>query len=150
MSVESALADRYSLWWRLLCEDFGYWEEAPGRSPRSRNEFVLRTMRPGFDPVQPVVVEVRETWQMGPDLELGIELHGCFLLTASWHAQIVANQGDGGSERLDVDRTKSTDLWVHRHLLGEPNEVRQRAAPLKHPNAWVQHIERLIAEHYGY
>jgi hypothetical protein len=30
MSVESALADRYSLWWRLLCEDFGYREEAPG------------------------------------------------------------------------------------------------------------------------
>jgi hypothetical protein len=150
MSVESALADRYSLWRQLLCEDFGYQEQAPGRLPRSRNEFVLRAVRPGFLPVEPVTVEIRETWRIGTDSWLGIDLHGCFLLAASWHAQVVAGQGDEGSERLDVDRTKSQELWVHRHPLGEPNQIREPAAPLKHPDAWVQHVEELIAEHYGY
>jgi len=149
MSVESALADRYSLWWHLLCEDFGYQEQAPGRSPRSRNEFVLRAVRPDFASVQPVTVEIRETWRNGTDFELGIDLHGCFLLAASWHAQIVAGQGDEGSERLDVDRTKSPDLRVHRHPLGEPNRIREPAAPLKHPDAWVQYVEQLVAKRYG-
>lgn len=150
MSVESALADRYSLWLQLLCEDFGYEAEASARPPRSRDELVIRAVRPGLYPAEPVSVEVRETWQMGPDFELGIELHGCFLRAASWHAQIVADQGDEGSERLDVDRNKSSDLWVHRHPLGQPNDVRDPAAPLKHPDAWVKHLEDLVAEHYGY
>lgn len=150
MSVKSALADRYSLWLRLLCEDFGYQEQALGRSPRSGNEFVLRAVRPGFGPVHPVTVEIHETWRTGSDSEFGIDLHGCFLLAASWHAQVVAGRGDEGSERLDVDRTKGSGLRVHRHPLGEPNHVREPAAPLKHPDAWVQHLEELIAERYGY
>lgn len=150
MSVESALADRYSLWLRLLCEDFGYHEEAPVRPPRSRNELAFRAVRPRFAPVESVSVEIRETWRFGRDLELGIDLHGCFLVAASWHAQVVVAQGDEGGERLDVDRTKSRDLWIHRHPLGHPNHVRQQAAQLKHPDAWVQHLEELIAAHYGY
>jgi hypothetical protein len=41
-------------------------------------------------------------------------------------------------------------LIVHRHPLGEPNHVRLPAAPLRHPNAWVQQLEELLAAHYGY
>ncbi|MGC9222021.1 MAG: hypothetical protein ACP5H2_11855 [Solirubrobacteraceae bacterium] len=149
MSIESVLADRYRLWFRLLCEDFGYEEQPPRQGPRSRNELVLRAVRPGFAPVEPVSVEIREAWQLGRDPELGTDAQGCFLVSASWHAQIVGRQGDEGGERLDVDRTHRRELWIRRHPLGEPNDVRLPASRLKHPNAWLQHLEEVIAEHYG-
>jgi hypothetical protein len=150
MTVASALADRYAMWHALLCEDYGYEETEPVRPPSSAYELALRAVRPAWPPVQAVVFDVRETWLPGADPELGLTLHGCFLATSAWHAQVLAGAGAEGAERLDVDRSKPPELWVHRHPLGQPNDIRVPAAPLKHPDAWVLHIEELVATHYGY
>jgi hypothetical protein len=150
MSVESALANRYALWHRVLCDDFGYEEVAPVRPPRSENELVIRAVRPPFEPVEAVAIDVRETWLPGDDPDLGLALHGCFLTISSWHAQVNIETGTAGAERLDVDRNKSPGVRIHRHPLGESNDVREPAAPLKHPDAWVQHLEEVIAQYYGY
>ncbi len=150
MTVASALADRYVIWHALLCEDYGYKETQPVRPPSSAYELALRAVRPAWPPVQAVVFDVRETWLPGADPELGLTLYGCLLDTSGWHAQIVAGAGAKGAERLDVDRSKPRELWVHRHPFGQPNDVRLPAAPLKHPDAWVLRVEELIAAYYGY
>jgi hypothetical protein len=150
MSVDSVLTERYALWRQILCDDFGYEETSPGRLPGSIFELALRAVRPAFPPVQPVVVEIHETWLAGDDPELGLVMYGCFLAVASWHAQVVPSAGDIGAERLDVDRRKPVKLRVHIHPLGSQNDVRLPAAPLRHPEAWVQRIEETIAAHYGY
>lgn len=95
-------------------------------------------------------MDIRETWLPGDDRDLGITLHDCFLFSASWHAQVARDAGAVGAERLDVERSKSAALVVHRHPLGEPNDVRQPAAPLRHPQAWVTALEEVIADYYGY
>jgi hypothetical protein len=81
---------------------------------------------------------------------LGLELDDCHLFLSAWHAQLVADAGPHGAERLDVDRRKRPTLIVHRHPLGKPNSEREPAAPLKHPAAWIAHVELLIAEAFGF
>ena len=117
----------------------------------SSNELVIVAVRPEYAEVRPVLFEVREAWAAGRDLhDLGLEDHGCFLVASSWHAQIGSASGDLGAERLDVDRRKDRSHIVHRHPLGQPNQVRVPAASLRHPEAWVAHVEELIADYYGY
>src|SRR4051794_34243585 len=146
MTVSSALSDRAALWGDLL-GDYGYGPGVPSRPPLSTNELVVVAKRPGYEPVEPVLVEIRETWQDGPDpQELGLVQHGCHLRISSWHAQIA--NGETGAERLDVDRRKPSHLIIHRHPLGAVNGVREPAAPLIHPDKWVEHIEHLIADFY--
>lgn len=151
MTIRSVLAERYALWFQLLCEDYGYEEASPARPTRSANELAFRAVRPPFDPVEAVTVDIREVWVPGNDpTALGLQLHGCFLFASSWHAQVVPGAGDRGAERLDVDRSKEHRLWVHRHPLGASNGVRVPAAPLRHPASWVEHLEDAIAAQYGY
>ncbi len=150
MSLESALTDRYALWHQVLCDLFGYEAATPTRPPRTRNELAFRAVRPARGRIQPVGVDIRETWLPGADPDLGITLHDCFLFSASWHAQVAPDAGPTGAERLDVERDKPAELVVHRHPLGEPNDVRQPAAPLRHPQAWVTAVEEAIAAYYGY
>lgn len=151
MSIDSVLDSRYALWHDLLVNDFGYYEVAPPRPPMSDFELVIRAVRPQWGEVAPVTFDIRETWLVGTDRRLGIEHDDCMLVAASWNAQIVEDNGDGlGAERLDVDRGKPQPLWVHRHPLGEVNETREPAAALRHPAAWLEHIEAEIAKHYGY
>lgn len=151
MSVVSALSDRIVMWRTLLCDDFGYSEAAPSRPRWSANELVIVAARPEFPPIEPVRFEIRETWLPGADPDgLQLQSHGCHLAVSSWHAQILEASGDLGAERLDVDRRKPPEEMIHRHPFGASNQVREPAVPLKHPEAWVVHVEEIIATHYGY
>jgi hypothetical protein len=151
MSIASVLDDRYALWFGLLVNDFGYDEAPLSRPPRSSSELAIRAIRPRSGQVEAVVLDIREGWVLGSDSVLGIEDDDCMLEVSSWNAQVMADSGDGtGAERLDVDRRKPKSLWVHRHPFGEVNDRREPAAPLRHPAAWLEHVEIVIAEHYGY
>ena len=148
MSIESALTDRYALWHTLLVADFGYEEAEPSRPPLSDSDLALRAVRPPFGAAPAIAIDVWERWLMGADPTLGLDVDGCWLMGSGWHAQIAPADGDRGAERLDVDRRKKPSLWVHRHPLGQPNRVRLPAAPLIHPDAWVQHVEGVILGQY--
>jgi excisionase family DNA binding protein len=77
---------------------------------------------------------------------LGLEQHGCHLAGSSWHAQLLP--GEDGAERMDVDRFKPSELIIHRHPFGSRNDVRESAGDLPAPEAWVQDVETIAAEHY--
>jgi hypothetical protein len=145
MSVDSVLDDRYAMWVDEL-DAWGYEIEEPPR-PAPLSGILIRGRRPESFGLPCVVIDIAETWQAGADPDgLRITNRGCFLLGASWHAQFPTS-GDAGAERLDVDRTKSRTLMVHRHPLGESNEVRE-SVRWQRPGAWLERIELLIIE-YG-
>jgi hypothetical protein len=121
----------------LLIADFGYEEDVPAKAPLA-SELALRAVRPRFGAAPAIAIDIRESWLPGTDPALGLDLDGCWLLVSSWHAQIEPLNGERGAERLDVDRRKTPELWVHRHPLGQPKGIRVPAAPLMHPDAWVQ------------
>jgi hypothetical protein len=148
VSIESALTNRYALWHTLLVADFGYEENEPPRPPLSNTELAMRAVRRGFADAPAIAIDIWESWAPGTDPALGLDLDGCLLWGSSWHAQIEPMNGALGAERLDVDRRKAPELWVHRHPLGHPNGVRLPAAPLMHPDAWVQHVEQVILDRY--
>lgn len=77
---------------------------------------------------------------------LGLEQHGCHIAGSSWHAQL--ESGDEKAERLDVDRFKPRNLTIHRHPFGSSNDERVPAADVPAPEAWVNHVETISAEHY--
>lgn len=94
------------------------------------------------------MIDILEAWATGGDPDgLGVEGDDCHLQAASWHAQI-AMPGDIGAERIDLQRAKPRPLIIHRHPLGEPNEVRVPATALLVPARWVAHVERLIFIHH--
>jgi hypothetical protein len=62
--------------------------------------------------------------------------------TRSW------SPGEEGAERLDVDRCKPSELIIHRHPFGSPNDERKPAGGLRAPEAWVQDVESISAERY--
>jgi hypothetical protein len=143
MSVESVLGERYVLWTDELY-DWGYVIE-PHPRPAAWNEIIIRARRSELYGDPSVVIDIAEAWADGSDPDgLRITSGGCFLAGASWHAQF-PRAGAVGAERFDVDRTKPAGLIVHRHPLGQPNEVRKRAR-WHRPETWLGHIERLILE----
>lgn len=143
MSVESVLADRYVLWTEELY-DWGYVIEEHPR-PAAPNEILIRARRPELYGDPSVTIDIAEAWADGADPDgLRITSSGCFLVGSSWHAQFPP-AGAVGAERFDVDRTKLASLIVHRHPLGQPNEVRE-GARWQRPETWLGHIERLIVE----
>jgi len=144
MSVDSVLDDRYALWANEL-SDWGYEvEEHPWPAPP--NGFLIRARRPETYGDPAVLIDIAETWEEGQDPDgLRMTNRGCFLVAASWHAQFPLN-GDVGAERLDVDRTKPRDLLIHRHPLGETNEVRERAQRQR-PETWLGHVENLVRQY---
>lgn len=151
MSVDSVLDGRYALWRELLCDDYGYEEDYHTRPPASRHELAFRAVRPGYSALPAIAVDIRELWMPGRDPHgLGLEDDDCFLSLAAWHAQLVAAAGAEGAERLDVDRRKQPPHITHRHPFGQANCKREPAAPLKHPAAWIAHVELLIAEAFGF
>jgi hypothetical protein len=144
MTVASALDDRYALWVSEL-DAWGYELEEPPRPPPV-NGILVRARRPASFGAPAVVIDIAETWDEGTDPHrLGITNHGCFLAGAAWHAQFPPS-GDLGAERLDIDRTKERRLIVHRHPLGEANDVREPAR-WQRPEAWLSEIERLVIDY---
>jgi len=143
MTIASALRERVARWNDEL-DGYGYVLGPPGRAATQLAEMVVSARRPTTYGGPPAKIEVRELWVPGADPDgLDLEAHGCYLHTASWHAQIF-DSGDTGAERLDVDRRKPRELIVHRHPLGEPNDRRDPAAPLAAPERWIESVEALI------
>lgn len=131
MSITSALRNRSALWHGVL-DSFGYrfGDPRPGAGP---GELRVRAARPVAYGGPAAVIDVTEFWVAGGDPDdLTVNMEGCHVRAASWHAQIEAT-GDIGGERLDLDRTKPRALAVHRHPFGEPNDVRLPAAGLMVP-----------------
>ena len=61
------------------------------------------------------------------------------------HAPFDPAGGDVAAERLDLDRSKPRPLWLHRHPLGQPNEIKE---PAENQSlfGWFHKLERLIYE----
>lgn len=143
MTIDSVLRERVARWSDEL-DGYGYALAPPGRMATQLGELVVSARRPTTYAGPSAKLEVRELWLPGADPDgLGLEAHGCYLLVASWHAQIFET-GDIGAERLDVDRRKPAELVVHRHPLGEPNARREPAATLSAPEAWIERVEAII------
>lgn len=133
--------------WHELLDRFGYAAVEPPGLARPPSQLRIRALRPADDAGPAAVIDILEEWATGGDPDgLGVEEDDCHLQAASWHAQI-AQGGDVGAERIDLQRAKPRPLIIHRHPFGEPNEVRVPAAPLLVPARWVAHVERLIFIH---
>ncbi|MCC6831900.1 MAG: hypothetical protein IT200_11195 [Thermoleophilia bacterium] len=142
MSVGSVLRDRAARWCAEITA-YGYVLQEPTRQAELPGELLVRAVRPQTYGGPPAVVDVREIWVSGPDPDgLGLDQDGCHLLVGQWHAQITA--GDVGAMRLDVDRGKPFTLAIHLHPYGQPNQVREPAAPLGSPEAWLERVETVI------
>jgi hypothetical protein len=140
------LRNRSALWHEVF-DAFGYRlsDSRPGAGP---GELRVRAVRPASYGGPAAVIDVTEFWAAGADPDaLGVEAEGCHLRAVSWHAQVEAT-GDVGAERLDLDRTKPRALGIHRHPLGEPNEVRLPAAGLMVPARWLEHVEEVIYDNF--
>jgi hypothetical protein len=145
MTIRSIVTERYARWAETLFKH-GYMIEGNPTLPTSTATGVvgLRGRRRRDLGAPPVVIDIAEAWSEGPDPDgLGLEDHGCHLAGSGWHAQL--ETGDRGAERLDVDRTKPTELIIHRHPFGSSNEVRKPERDLRSPEAWVLDIEQLSA-----
>ena len=150
MSLNSVVRERVARW----CYELSLWaftvdDEAPTIGP---GQFTLRAnrrvidLRPGAKS-RSVVIAIREVWLPGEDPARLVAIeHGCFCAISAWHAQIHESRGAHGAFRLDVDRSKPAALRVHRHPLGEPNEIREAVdPPLPALEAWLEEVDLLIA-----
>ena len=143
MTIASVLRERTTRW-RDELDGYGYVPSDAARPASRLGELMVSAARPTTYGGPAARLDIRELWLPGRDPDgLGFEAQGCHLHVASWHAQIL-DRGTEGAERLDVDRRKPTDLFVHRHPFGEPNERRVPAAPLVAPERWIEEIELLI------
>jgi hypothetical protein len=141
------LTNRIVRWCRAL-DLHGYVVETPVRINARLEEVVLRSRRPAPYGDPTVLFDVRELWHPGKDPdELSLEAEGHYMQGASWNAQIDGNRPKN-AERLDVDRSKSRSLIVHRHPYGQPNHVREPSRLLS-PERWLQDIEEIVFECYA-
>jgi hypothetical protein len=146
MNVSVLLTNRVVRWCRVL-DLYGYEVNMPIQVHTRQRELVLRAHRPTLHGDPTVLVDVSELWSPGKDPHaLGLKDKGCYLQGASWNAQIGGNRPED-AERLDVDRSKSRQLVVHRHPYGRPNAVRQ-PSPFPSPERWLQDVEEIIFKHY--
>lgn len=143
VTVASVAAERFARWCAEL-DSYGYEIESSGGLAAAPGEVVVRAHRPTTYGGPTVLIDIRELWLAGQDPDgLGLSGRGCHLHVSAWHAQLTG-QGAIGAERLDVDRRKAESLMVHRHPVGEPNDVRVSAVPLVAPERWLEEIELLI------
>ena len=146
MTQTSVVEHRGGLWVAEL-QDWGYDIQRSRDNEVVEGELVVAARRWGELGLPGVEVTVRELWLPGRDPE-GFSsqlVEGCYLHSHSWHAQFDRAGGDVAAERLDLDRGKPRGLWLHRHPLGEANEVRQ---PVRNQSLfdWLDGLERLIYE----
>lgn len=146
MTAASVLDHRHVLWVERLF-DHGYDSSVPPAYPFDpMTTIAIRARRLEAYGAPRVTIDVVEVWLPGDDPELGLESQGCFLLAASWHAQV--GSGAIGAERFEVDRFLHADQPMHRHPLGEPNEVRVDEPELLAPEQWIQRVEQGTLEAY--
>jgi hypothetical protein len=147
LSLRSITSERYGRWQEALYR-FGYLTEEHPTVTTSRHAGTvgIRARRRPDLGAPEVVVDVAEKWTEGADPDgLGLEEHGCHLEASSWHAQL--RPGEQGTERIDVDRRKPTEL-MRRHPFGSPNDERKPERNLYAPEAWLTHVEELSANLY--
>lgn len=138
------LTNRIVRWCRAL-DLYGYIVETPVRINVQLEEVVLRARRPALYGDPTVLLDVRELWHPGKDHDdLSLDAEGHYIRGASYNAQIEGDQPEN-AERLDVDRSKSRSLIVHRHPYGQPNSVREPTRFLS-PERWLQDIEEIVFE----
>jgi hypothetical protein len=94
-----------------------------------------------------ITLAVGEMWAAGRDPygERRLEAEGCFLAAASWHMQVGRDTGHVGAERFDVvPHPDSVHPRVHRHPYGFGNDVRLAWSSLPVPDAWLNHVDRVL------
>jgi hypothetical protein len=131
--------------WCTILDLHGYLVELPVSVEEQPDQFVLRARRPipYGDPT--VVLDIGELWSPRVELHgLGLEADNCYLLRASWNAQI-GGRGPEHTERLDVDHSKPRHLIVHRHPYSQAGDVREPSAPLMAPEHWLQEVEQIVS-----
>jgi hypothetical protein len=127
MTQASVVEHRGGLWVTEL-QDWGYEILTPTGADVVAGQLVVSGRRRRELGLPEVEVTVRQLWLPGRDPEgFSPLLEGCYLHSHSWHAQFDPAGGDVAAERLDLDRTKPRSLWLHRHPLGQPNEVKEPA-----------------------
>lgn len=144
MTQSSVVQHRGGLWVTEL-QDWGYEIGTPHHADVVDGQLVLAARRRAEFGLPEVEISIRELWLPGPDPDrFSPVLEGCYLHSHSWHAQFDPARGDVAA-RLDLDRSKPRSVWLHRHPLGEPNELKE---PVDNESLfdWLHHIEWLIYE----
>ncbi len=140
------LTNRIVRWCRVL-DLYGYVVETPVHLSPRLEQLALRAHRPTLYGDPSVLCDISELWHPGKDPdELGLEVEGHYLQGGSWNAQIGGDRPED-AERLDVDRSKSGSLIVHRHPHGQLGAVRE---PIRFPppERWLHDIEELVFERH--
>jgi hypothetical protein len=140
VSLESILDARFAVWAERLF-DHGYELLEPVYAYDPGSTISIRARRAIAFGEPQVGVTIVETRAVGPDPNLGLDEQGCHLLAASWDARIDLHRGDDGSERFEVDRTVHSELPLHRHPFGHPNDVRWAEPTVPAPEQWIQRVE---------
>jgi hypothetical protein len=86
-----------------------------------------------------ITLDVAEAWLEGddPSGDRRLDAEACHLGALAWHAQVGADSGDRGAERLDVvPEAEATHPRIHQHPYGEVNGVRL-TANLAEPLGWL-------------
>lgn len=145
MTQASVVEHRGALWVAEL-QDWGYEIQGPTAGGAVEGDLAAAARRSKEFGLPHVEITIREVWLPGPD-PAGVSpvVEGCHLHAHSWHAQFDPAGGEMAAERLDLDRSKPRHLWLHRHPLGQPNEVKE---PVGNRSLfeWLHEVERLIYE----
>ncbi|HYB31730.1 MAG TPA: hypothetical protein VEF89_34430 [Solirubrobacteraceae bacterium] len=145
MTQASVVQHRSGLWVTEV-QDWGYEIRTPPDAGVVEGQLVVAARRRAEFGLPEVEITIRELWLPGRDPDrLSPVLEGCYLHSHSWHAQFDPARGDVAAERLDLDRSKARSLWLHRHPLGQPNEVKD---PVDNESLfdWLHRVERLLYE----
>lgn len=135
---------RFALWQNEL-HQWGFELLTPSLVPRRPGEFISEGRYPLAAGTPGLQITIKELWGDGRDSEqlAGADEEGAYLIGASWHAQFTTGEGMNSEQeamRLDLDRRKPRDLWVHEHPFGAGNDQRDSRPAVPSPGQWLAEV----------